>query len=112
MYLVKYTIKRLVMLIPVILGVTLILYFVMSLAPGNPCLLYTSRLRLQVLDMVCSKKGGHIGGDLSEMEILLELYCRQMCIRDRLYSAWGDRGLRGRSGLERRRCTPTRAQSQ
>ena len=36
MYLVKYTIKRLVMLIPVILGVTLILYFVMSLAPGNP----------------------------------------------------------------------------
>ena len=38
------------------------------------------RLRLQVLDMVCSKKGGHIGGDLSEMEILLELYCRQMNI--------------------------------
>ena len=32
MYLVKYTIKRLVMLIPVILGVTLILYFVISFA--------------------------------------------------------------------------------
>ena len=38
------------------------------------------RLRLQVLDMICSKKGGHIGGDFSEMEILLELYCRQMNI--------------------------------
>ena len=36
MYLVKYSIKRLLMLIPVILGVTLILYFVMALAPGNP----------------------------------------------------------------------------
>lgn len=38
MYLVKYSIKRLLMLIPVILGITLILYFVMSLAPGNPAL--------------------------------------------------------------------------
>lgn len=38
------------------------------------------RLRLQVLDMICSKKSGHIGGDFSEMEILLELYCRQMNI--------------------------------
>ena len=38
MYLVKYSIKRLLMLIPVILGVTLILYYVMSLAPGNPAL--------------------------------------------------------------------------
>lgn len=36
MYLVKYSVKRLMMLIPVILGVTLILYFVMALAPGNP----------------------------------------------------------------------------
>lgn len=36
MYLVKYSLKRLLMLIPVILGVTLILYFVMALAPGNP----------------------------------------------------------------------------
>lgn len=38
------------------------------------------RLRLQVLDMICSKKGGHIGGDFSEMEILLQLYCREMNI--------------------------------
>ncbi len=38
MYLVKYSIKRLLMLIPVILGVTLILYYVMALAPGNPAL--------------------------------------------------------------------------
>ena len=36
MYLVKYSLKRLLMLIPVILGVTLILYFVMALAPGEP----------------------------------------------------------------------------
>ena len=36
MYLVKYSLKRLLMLIPVILGVTLILYFVMALAPGDP----------------------------------------------------------------------------
>lgn len=36
MYLLKYTIKRLLMLIPVILGVTLILYYVMALSPGNP----------------------------------------------------------------------------
>lgn len=36
MYLIKYSLKRLLMLIPVILGITLILYFVMSLAPGNP----------------------------------------------------------------------------
>ena len=38
MYLVKYTIKRLLMLIPVILGVTLILYFVLELSPSNPAL--------------------------------------------------------------------------
>lgn len=38
MYLVKYSIKRLLMLIPVILGVTLILYYVMALSPGNPAL--------------------------------------------------------------------------
>ena len=36
MYLVKYSLKRLLMLIPVILSVTLILYFVMALAPGEP----------------------------------------------------------------------------
>jgi peptide/nickel transport system permease protein len=38
MYLVKYTIKRLLMLIPVILGVTLILYFVLELSPSDPAL--------------------------------------------------------------------------
>ena len=35
MYLLKYTIKRLLMLIPVILGVTLILYYVMALSPRS-----------------------------------------------------------------------------
>lgn len=32
----KYIIKRLLTMIPVILGVTLIVYFIMSLAPGDP----------------------------------------------------------------------------
>ena len=32
----KYILKRLVALIPVIIGVTLIVYFIMSLAPGDP----------------------------------------------------------------------------
>ena len=32
----KYILKRLVALIPVIVGVTLIVYFIMSLAPGDP----------------------------------------------------------------------------
>ncbi len=32
----KYILKRLIYLIPVILGVTLIVYFIMSLAPGDP----------------------------------------------------------------------------
>ena len=43
MYLLKYTIKRLLMLIPVILGVTLILYYVMALSPGNPALQILAR---------------------------------------------------------------------
>lgn len=38
MRLITYSIKRLLMLIPVILGVTLILYYVMALAPGNPAM--------------------------------------------------------------------------
>ncbi|WP_373214962.1 ABC transporter permease [Ruminococcus sp. 5_1_39BFAA] len=38
MNLLKYSLKRLLMLIPVIIGVTFILYFVMSLSPGNPAL--------------------------------------------------------------------------
>ncbi len=32
----RYIIKRLLMLIPVILGITLVIYFVMDLAPGDP----------------------------------------------------------------------------
>ena len=36
MRMVKYVVKRLLMLIPVIIGVTLLIYVVMSLAPGNP----------------------------------------------------------------------------
>lgn len=35
-YMGKYIIKRLLTMIPVILGVTLIVYFIMSLAPGDP----------------------------------------------------------------------------
>ncbi len=36
MRMLKYVVKRLLMLIPVIIGVTLLIYVVMSLAPGNP----------------------------------------------------------------------------
>ena len=38
----KYILKRLLMLIPVILGVTFIVFFILNLSPGDPCLLYTS----------------------------------------------------------------------
>lgn len=38
------------------------------------------RLRRDVLDMICHANSGHIGGDFSEMEILVELYCCQMNI--------------------------------
>ena len=32
----KYVIKRILFLIPTVIGVTLIIYFVMNLTPGNP----------------------------------------------------------------------------
>ena len=35
-------------------------------------------LRKHVLDMIVAGKGGHIGGDMSVMEILVELYMKQM----------------------------------
>ena len=37
-------------------------------------------LRKQVVDMIIAGKGGHIGGDMSVMEILVELYMKQMNI--------------------------------
>ena len=37
-------------------------------------------LRRSVVDMIVAGKGGHIGGDMSVMEILVELYMRQMNI--------------------------------
>lgn len=37
-------------------------------------------LRKNVLDMIMSGKGGHIGGDMSVMDILITLYFRQMNI--------------------------------
>ena len=36
--------------------------------------------RKNVVDMIMSGKGGHIGGDMSEMEILMQLYLREMNI--------------------------------
>lgn len=37
-------------------------------------------LRKHVVDMIIAGKGGHIGGDMSIMEILVELYMKQMNI--------------------------------
>ncbi|MEG0108433.1 MAG: transketolase [Lachnospiraceae bacterium] len=37
-------------------------------------------LRKDVIDMIVEGKGGHIGGDMSVMEILVELYMKQMNI--------------------------------
>ena len=33
----KYVLKRLLMLIPVIIGVTFVVFFILNLAPGDPC---------------------------------------------------------------------------
>ena len=35
-------------------------------------------LRKDVVDMILAGKGGHIGGDMSVMEILVTLYFKQM----------------------------------
>lgn len=35
-------------------------------------------LRRQTVDIIMSGKGGHIGGDMSVMDILMTLYFRQM----------------------------------
>ena len=37
-------------------------------------------LRKNVVDMIMEGKGGHIGGDMSVMDILVELYFEQMNI--------------------------------
>ena len=37
-------------------------------------------LRKNVIDMIVEGKGGHIGGDMSVMDILVELYFEQMNI--------------------------------
>ena len=37
-------------------------------------------LRKNVVDMIVEGKGGHIGGDMSVIDILIELYCEQMNI--------------------------------
>ncbi|MDO5337321.1 MAG: transketolase [Eubacteriales bacterium] len=39
------------------------------------------KLRRDTVDLVCAGKAGHIGGDMSVMEILVELYFHQMNIR-------------------------------
>lgn len=36
------------------------------------------KLRQDVVDIICAGKSGHIGGDMSVMEILVELYFKQM----------------------------------
>ena len=38
------------------------------------------KLRQDTIDIICAGKAGHIGGDMSEMEILVELYFHQMNI--------------------------------
>ena len=37
-------------------------------------------LRKNVIDMIVAGNGGHIGGDMSVMDILITLYFRQMNI--------------------------------
>ena len=37
-------------------------------------------LRKNVIDMIVEGKGGHIGGDMSVMDILITLYFKQMNI--------------------------------
>ena len=36
------------------------------------------KLRMDTIDIIMAGGGGHIGGDMSVMEILTDLYCRQM----------------------------------
>ena len=36
------------------------------------------KLRRDVVDMIVSGKGGHIGGDMSVMEVLVALYFKEM----------------------------------
>ena len=77
-------------------------------------------LRKDVLEMIYRAKNGHIGGDFSVMEILVDLYCKQMNVtpenfrdddRDRfilskghaveaLYAVLADRGFFPKEDLE------------
>lgn len=43
-------------------------------------------MRETVIDLIVNGKGGHIGGDMSEMEILTELYFNQMNISPELFT--------------------------
>ena len=38
------------------------------------------KLRKDTVDLICAGKAGHIGGDMSVMEVLVELYFHQMNI--------------------------------
>ena len=38
------------------------------------------QLRRDTIDIICAGKAGHIGGDMSVMEVLVELYFDQMNI--------------------------------
>ena len=38
------------------------------------------KLRKDTVDLICARKAGHIGGDMSVMEVLVELYFHQMNI--------------------------------
>ena len=40
----------------------------------NELMVLSYDLRKHVVDMIIAGKGGHIGGDMSVMEILVELY--------------------------------------
>ena len=36
------------------------------------------KLRMDVVDMIVNGKGGHIGGDMSVMDVLVTLYFKEM----------------------------------
>ena len=44
----KYVFKRLLMLIPVILGVTFVVFFILNLAPGDPAAIILVKLNSPV----------------------------------------------------------------
>ena len=42
------------------------------------------QLRRDTIDIICAGKAGHIGGDMSVMEVLVELYFDQMNVDPKL----------------------------